>query len=229
VDCSNFALDFLTQIRHIVATCKQVESFCLEPRMKDKPEDIFRSCGGQLRMSEAIECGITRYMLYSLRDKGVIEQVSRGVYRLVELPSISNPDLVTLSLRFPNAIICLISALAYHEITTQIPHSVSVAVPRNSRQPSLDYPPLLVHRFSDQAYNAGFEEHKIDGVSVKIYSPEKTLADCFKFRNKIGMDVVLEALKLYKARKKFNHERIVKYARICRVEKVMRPYLEVNV
>lgn len=197
--------------------------------MKEKPEDIFRSCGGQLRMSEAIKRGITRYMLYSLRDKGVIEQVSRGVYRLVELPSISNPDLVTLSLRFPNAIICLISALAYHEITTQIPHSVSVAVPRNSRQPSLDYPPLLVHRFSDQAYRAGIEEHQIDGISVKIYNPEKTLADCFKFRNKIGMDVVLEALKLYKAHKKFNHERLLKYARICRVEKVMRPYLEASV
>ncbi len=180
-------------------------------------------------MSEAIKSGITRYMLYSLRDKGVIEQVSRGVYRLVELPPISNPDLVTVSLRFPNAIICLISALAYHEITTQIPHRVSVAVPRDSRQPSLDYPPLFVHRFSDQAYLAGFEEHQIDGISVKIYNPEKTLADCFKFRNKIGMDVVLEALKLYRTRKKFDHERLLKYARICRVEKVMRPYLEASV
>jgi predicted transcriptional regulator of viral defense system len=222
-------LDFLAQIRHIVTTYEQVASFCLEPGMKEKPEDIFRSCGGQLRMSEAIKCGITRYMLYSLRDKGVIDQVSRGVYRLVELPPISNPDLVTVSLRFPKAIICLISALAYHEITTQILHSVSVAVHRDSRQPSLVYPPLLVHRFSDPAYRAGFEEHQIDGISVKIYSPEKTLVDCFKFRNKIGMDVVLEALKLYTTRKEFNHERLLKYARICRVEKVMRPYLEASV
>ncbi len=197
--------------------------------MKKKPEDIFRSCGGQLRMSEAIEHGITRYMLYSLRDKGVIEQISRGVYRLAELPPISNPDLVTVSLRFPNAIICLISALAFHEITTQIPHSVSVAVPRDSRQPSLDYPPLLVHRFSEQAYRAGFEEHQIDSIFVKIYCPEKTLADCFKFRNKIGIDVVLEALKLYKTRKKFDLKKLLKYAKICRVEKVMRPYLEASV
>lgn len=197
--------------------------------MKKKPEDIFRSCGGQLRMSEAIERGITRYMLYSLRDKGVIEQVSRGVYRLVELPPISNPDLVTVGLRFPNSVICLVSALAYHEITTQIPHSVSVAVPRESRLPALDYPPLLAHRFSDQAYHAGIEEHQIDGVSVKIYSPEKTLADCFKFRNKIGMDVVLEALKLYKARKQFNPGALLNYAKICRVAKVMHPYLEASV
>lgn len=197
--------------------------------MKEKPEDIFRSCGGWLRMSEATRRGITRYMLYTLRDRGVIEQISRGVYRLVELPPIGNPDLVTVGLRFPNAVICLVSALAFHEISTQIPHSVSVAVSRESRMPSLEYPPLIVRRFSDQAYRAGFDEHQIDGISVKIYSPEKTLADCFKFRNKIGMDVVLEALKLYKVRKKFNHERLLIFARIFRVEKVMRPYLEASV
>ena len=194
--------------------------------MKERPEDIFRKYGGQLRMSQAIKHGITRYMLYSLKDKGVIDQVSRGIYRLVELPPISNPDLVTVSLRFPNAVICLVSALAYHNITTQIPHDVSVAIPMDSRMPSLDYPPIRAHRFSNKAYKSVFVEHVIDGVPVKIYSPEKTLADCFKFRNKIGMDVVLEALKLYKTQKKFNPGELLKYARICRVEKVMRPYVE---
>jgi len=194
--------------------------------MRKQPEEIFRSCGGQLRMSEAIKHGISRYMLYSLRDRGIIEQVSRGVYRLVELPLISNPDLVTVGLRFPKAVICLISALAFHEITTQVPHNISVAVPRDSRLPSLDYPPILAHRFSEETYQSGIEEHRIDGVTVKIYCPEKTLADCFKFRNKIGMDVVLEALKLYKSRKKFNLGELLNYAKICRVEKVMRPYLE---
>ena len=197
--------------------------------MKERAEEIFRKHGGQLRMSEAIEHGITRYMLYSLRDKGIIEQVSRGIYRLVELPPISNPDLVTVSLRFPNAVICLISALAYHDITTQIPHAISVAVPRNSRRPSPDYPPIQAHRFSNEAYNSGIEKHMIDGVPVRIYSPEKTLADCFKFRNKIGMDVVLEALKLYKTRKKLNLGELLKYAKICRVAKVMRPYLEATI
>jgi predicted transcriptional regulator of viral defense system len=196
--------------------------------MKTPPEDIFRSYGGQLRMSEAIRHGISRYILYSLRDQGVIEPISRGIYRLTEFPPISNPDLVTVVLRFPNAVICLISALAYHEITTQVPHRVSVAVPRESRQPSLDYPPLDVHRFSDLSYHAGIEKHQIDGVSVKIYNPEKTLADCFKFRNKLGMDVVLEALKLYKTRKKFNHKALLRYAKTCRVENVMRPYLEAS-
>jgi len=206
-----------------------MRTFCLEPKMKKRPEEIFRKHGGQLRMSEAIKHGITRYMLYSLRDKGVIEQVSRGIYRLVELPPISNPDLVTVSLRFPNIVICLVSALAYHDITIQIPHDVSVAVPRDSRMPSLDYPPIQAHRFSNEAYKSGIEKHRIDGVYVKVYSPEKTLADCFKFRNKIGMDVVLEALKLYKTRKKFDLGELLKYAKICRVEKVMRPYLEATV
>lgn len=197
--------------------------------MKEKPEDIFRSCGGKLRMSDAIQRGITRYMLYSLRDRGAIEQISRGVYRLVELPPIGSPDLVMVGLRFPKAVICLVSALAFHEITTQIPHSVSVAVPRESRMPYLEYPPLIVHRFSNQAYRAGIEEHQIDGVPVKIYNPEKTIVDCFKFRNKIGMDVVLEALKFYRARKGFNLGALLNYAKICRVEKVMSPYLEASI
>ena len=206
-----------------------METFCLYLNMKESPIAIFRKHGGQLRMSEAIAHRITRYMLYSLRDKGIIEQVSRGVYRLMELPPISNPDLVTVSLRFPNAVICLISALSYHNITTQIPHAVSVAVPRDSRIPSLDYPPIQAHRFSDEAYNAGIENHVIDGVSVKIYNSEKTLADCFKFRNKIGMEVVLEALKLYKSRQKFKLERLLTFAEVCRVKKIMSPYLEATI
>lgn len=226
VDGRTFVLESAPQIRHIVTTCGDMATICLESEMKQKPEDIFRKHGGQLRMSKAIEQGISRYTLYSLRDKGVIEQVSRGVYRLVELPPIGNPDLVTVSLRFPNAVICLVSALAYHDLTTQVPHDVSVAVARESRLPSLTYPPVRPHRFSDKAYKAGIEKHRLDGVPVKIYSPEKTLADCFKFRNKIGMDVVLEALKLYKERKKFKLGEMLKYARICRIERVIEPYLE---
>lgn len=179
-------------------------------------------------MSEAIERGISRYMLYSLRDKGVIEPISRGIYRLVDLPPISNPDLVAIALRYPNAVVCLVSALSFHGITTQIPHEVSLAIPRDTRSPSTGYPPLQVHQFTEEAYKAGIEVHKIDGAKVQVYSPEKTLADCFKFRNKIGMDVVLEALKLYRIRMKFDSKKILQCARICRVEQIMRPYLEAS-
>ena len=116
--------------------------------MKIDPVSIFKKSGGQLRMSEALEQGISRYMLYSLRDKGIIEPISRGVYRLADLPLVSNPDLVAISLRYPNAVVCLISALSFHEITTQIPHEISLAIPRDTRSPSTDYPPLKVHQFA---------------------------------------------------------------------------------
>ena len=110
----------------------------MNPQLIAQPEDIFRKNGGQLRMSEALAGGMTRYTLYALRDRGVVEQITRGVYRLRELPPLGNPDLVTVSLRFPRAVVCLVSALAWHEITTQIPREVSVAVPKASRTPVLD-------------------------------------------------------------------------------------------
>lgn len=194
---------------------------------KGTAEAIFHAHGGQLRMSEALRHGISRYTLYNMRDKGIIVPVSRGIYRLVSLPPIGNPDLVTVSLRFPNAVICLISALSYHGMTTQIPQVVSLAVSRDARMPSLDSPPVRAYKFSEAAFKAGIETHMIDAVTVRVYSPEKTLADCFKYRNKLGMDVVLEALKRYKSDKPFKLNGLLEYARICRVEKVMTPYLEV--
>lgn len=189
-------------------------------------EEIFHQHGGQLKMSDAIKYGITRYMLYSLRDKCVIEQISKGLYRLANLSPLNNQDLITISFRAPNAVICLISALSYHELTTQIPHVISVAVPRGAHLPSIDYPPTQAYRFSEQAYQSGIEEHLIDEVNIKIYSPEKTLTDCFKYRNKIDMDIVLEAIKLYRTRKQFDLKKVLKYAKICRVEQVITPYLE---
>lgn len=197
-----------------------------DDKSKQTPAEIFHQHGGQLRMSEAIRYGISRYMLYKMRDDGQLEQISRGIYRLLDMPPISNPDLVTVSLRYPNAVICLISALSYHGITTQIPHVVSVAISREARIPKLDSPPIQAYKFSKDAFQAGIETHLVDGVPVRIYCPEKTLADCFKYRNKLGMDVVLEALKLYKSEKKFQLDKLIKYARVCRVEKVMQPYLE---
>lgn len=193
---------------------------------KRSPEEIFLHHGGQLRMSEALKYGISRYMLYKMRDDDLIEQISRGIYRLVSLPPMSNPDLVTVSLRFPRAVICLISALSFHEMTTQIPHEVSLAVPRGARMPSLDSPPVHAYKFAVEAFEIGIEEYYIDGAVVKIYDAEKTLVDCFKYRNKLGMDVALEALQLYRSQKKFDIKKLLKYARVCRVAEVIKPYLE---
>jgi predicted transcriptional regulator of viral defense system len=195
---------------------------------KGTPEDIFRAAGGQLRMSEAIEKGISRYTLYKMRDEGILEQLSRGIYRLSELPAIGNPDLVTVSLRIPNAVICLISALAFHNLTTQIPHVIDIALPRTARNPSLEYPAIRVHRFSEKTWSPGIEERVIDTVPIRIYNAEKTIADCFRYRNQLGMDIILESLRLYARKDDVKYDKLLEYARINRVEKTIYPYLEAS-
>jgi predicted transcriptional regulator of viral defense system len=192
-------------------------------------QTLFRQHGGQLRLSEALARGYSRYQFYQLRDDGLIESVSRGLYRLADLPPIENPDLVAAATRFPSAVLCLISALDWHGITTQIPHQVHLAVERDARLPVLDYPPVAGYRFSGRAFSEGIEQVDVDGITLNVYSPEKTLADCFKFRNRIGMDVVLEALELYCTRKTFLPGKLIEHALDCRMSNVMMPYLESHV
>jgi len=189
-------------------------------------QSLFRQHGGQLRLSEALARGYSRYQFYQLRDEGLIEPVSRGLYRLADLPQIENPDLMAAATRFSHSVLCLISALDWHGITTQIPHQIHLAVERDARLPVLDYPPVAGYRFSGRAFSAGIDRVDVDGIVLNVYNPEKTLADCFKFRNRIGIDVVLEALELYRTRKTFLPGRLMEYARICRVANVMAPYLE---
>lgn len=199
------------------------------PNARDKARKVIRQSGGVIKTSDALQAGIHPRTLYQLRDTGDLEQISRGIYRLTEIEPVSNPDFVIVATRIPNSVICLISALSFHEITTQIPHEISLAIPKESKPSMMEYPPVQFYKFSKESFLAGIEEYQIDGVTVKVYSPEKTLADCFKFRNKIGMDIVLEALKLYKSRKKFDHKKILEYAKICRVDKIVRPYLEASI
>lgn len=188
--------------------------------------DIFREHNGILRTSEAIKLGIHPRDLYKLRDEGVLESLGRGVFRLVSLPDFSAPDLVIIAKRSPKGVVCLISALAYYNLTTQIPHFVDVALPKGSRIPKVDYPPLRCFLYSNAAYQAGIETVSISGYSVRIYGVEKTLADCLKFRQKIGMDVVLEALKEYWRQGGTNLDKLYDFAKICRVEKILFPIME---
>lgn len=192
----------------------------------EKAVAIFRKHGGILRTAQALREGIHPSTLYTMRDAGTLEVVSRGVYRLAGSEPLGNPDLVTVATRVHSGVICLISALAFHEITTQIPHEVHVALQRGAEEPRLDHPPIKTYRFTGQAFKAGVEIHELDGIGVRIYSPEKTLADCFKFRNKIGLDTAMEAVRFYRERGTVNVEALIRYAAICRVEKVIRPYLE---
>lgn len=192
-----------------------------------KAEAVFRKHGGLLRASEAIALGVHPRVLYGLRDSGRLRQISRGVYRLSDLPELGNPDLATVATRIPQAVVCLISALAFHGITTQVPHQVDVAVPRGTKQPRLDFPPIRLLRLSPQVYKAGIETHRLDNIAVHVYSPAKTVADCFRFRNRLGTDVAVEALRLFHERKKASMRELLQYARLCRVERIMMPYLEV--
>ena len=174
-----------------------------------------------------MDLGIHPRTLYALRDAGIVHSLSRGLYRLADLPPMGNPDLVRVALRIPNGVICLVSALAFHDLTTQVPHEVHLALKRGAEPPRLDYPPLKVYWFTGPAFSVEIERHSLDDVPVRIYSAEKTIADCFKYRNKLGLDVALEALKRYRERGKMDVESLLRCARACRVENVMKPYLEV--
>ncbi len=193
----------------------------------DAARKMFEQHNGILKTMEAINLGIHRRTLYGMRDSGILEQLDRGLFRLTELPPLAYPDLVQVALKIPRGVICLISALSFHEITTQIPHEIHVAIEQGKAEPSrLRYPPLRQWWFSGDAFHQGIRTVRLDGVDVRIYSPEKTLADCFKFRKKIGLDVAIEAVKQYREQMRMDVDSIMNYARICRVANVMKPYLE---
>jgi predicted transcriptional regulator of viral defense system len=197
-----------------------------EPASMQQAIYAFKRHGGMLRMTDAVAAGIHRRTLYRMRDAGLLEKMSRGLYRLAGAPPLTNPDLVTVARKVPHGVICLISALAYHNLTTQIPHEIWLAIPTNSEPPKLEYPPVRTFRFGPRAFAEGIETRTIDKLPVRIYSPEKTLADCFKYRNKIGLDTAVEALRTYKERGKINRDTLLRAAAACRVARVMRPYLE---
>lgn len=192
-----------------------------------KAREVFTEHGGMLRTSKALRLGIHPRTLYALRDSGEIEQVGRGLYRLSTAPALSSPDLVPIAIRIPRAVVCLISALAHHGLTTQIPHTIDIALPSHANVPKVSGVPLRIFWYPEPSFHAGVEVVAIDDVSVRIYSAEKTIVDCFKYRNKIGLDVAIEALRAYRDRtQKPNRAGLTKFAQINRVQKIMRPYLE---
>lgn len=186
----------------------------------------FNESGGNLRTAQAKKLGVDPKILARMTDKGLLTKEGRGIYRLANLPPLSNPDLVQVALRVPHSVVCLISALSFHKLTTQLPYKIYIAIPQEMKKPKIDYPPLYVVKLSKKTYVTGIEKHIIDGVSICIYDKEKTVADCFRFRNKIGSDIAIEAIKDYLDRPDVNIDRLLHYARINRVEKIIRPYIE---
>ncbi len=197
-----------------------------KPKTYEKAIRVFRDRGGLLSSTEALREGIHPRDLYAMRDGKLLNQLSRGLYRLSDMPSLENPDIVTVARRVPEGVLCLISALAIHELTTQIPHEIYVALEMGARIPRLENPPIRVFHFSGKAFTEGIEQRKVDGITYRVYSREKTLADCFKYRNVVGMDTALEALRNYWRSKWKKTDELTKFSKICRVERVMAPYLE---
>lgn len=175
---------------------------------------------------DAAHAGIHSQELSRAVREGLIERIARGQYRLAGRPVTENHALVVATRAVPSGVICLLSAVSFHGIGTQIPFEVWIAVERGTRTPSLRYPPLRVARFSGAAFNQGIEVRRLEGQLVRIYGVAKTLADLFKYRKKIGLDVALEALREVWRDRRTTIDEIDHYARICRVERVMRPYLE---
>jgi hypothetical protein len=228
--------------------------------IRNKALDIFRTHGGVLKTSEALNAGIHPRILYELRDTGQIEQLTKGVYALPGLPGIDQPDFVTVSKKVPSGVICLLSALYFHELTVQIPRWVDVAVRQTYHPPVISHPPVHFHWFSDAVFESGVEQYdlRLDGegsergggwgcgsasgagdvegagdgsggnnpMRIKIYSPEKSIVDCFRLRQKVGIDVALEALKTYWLRGKADITLLRELAQVSRVLKIMTPYIE---
>jgi predicted transcriptional regulator of viral defense system len=191
------------------------------------PDEVLRLARkrGALARRDVARAGIHTQALTRLVGTGALERVSRGHYRLSDAPLTENHGLAIVGAAAPKAVICLLSALSFHHIGTQLPHEVWVALDRRDRRPTLYYPKLRVHRFGGKALTEGIETHRIEGESVRIYGVAKTLADMFKYRNKIGLDVALEALRDAWRGRRFTMDELTHYARICRVDRVMEPYL----
>jgi len=179
-----------------------------------------------LRPRDLRAAGIPVSALYRLHDRGLLMRVSRGLYIDEKASVTENHTLVEAAKAVPHGVVCLLSALRFHDLTTQGPFELWMAIAERARRPRGAHPPLRILRFSGPALTEGIETHVIEGASVRVYSPAKTVADCFKYRNKIGLDVAIEALRDCRRQHKCTEDELWRFARICRVDRVMRPYLE---
>jgi predicted transcriptional regulator of viral defense system len=179
-----------------------------------------------LRPSDVVAHGRSRQYLAQLARKGLLHKVARGLYALPQRQASEFANLAEIASKYPQVQVCLLSALAFHGMTTQAPFEVWVAVGNKARAPQPDYPPLRIVRFSGASLSEGVEVHDIEGIAVHVTNVAKTIADCFKYRNKIGLDVALEALKEAWHAKRVTMDELWHFGQICRVHNVMRPYLE---
>jgi predicted transcriptional regulator of viral defense system len=179
-----------------------------------------------VRPRELEDHGITRADLFRLVEEGRVVRQARGIYALADHAPGEAYTLAHVAKRVPDGVFCLFTALRFHELTTQSPAEVWIALPEKARRPRLDFPRLRVARFSGPALTQGVEEHRVEGVRIRVYSAAKTVADCFKYRNKVGIDVAVEALRDFSRKHRGGANDLARFARICRVSRVMQPYLD---
>jgi predicted transcriptional regulator of viral defense system len=211
---------------------KRIECIYTEMAANKKNElrssalDVFRKNGGVLKTTEAIDKGIHHRILYELEQSGELEKIQRGLFCLKSLPDQPYPDFAIVAKVVPKAVICLISALSFHGLTTQVPHYVHVAVPQGTTVPKINYPPIKAYKFSEKTFFQGIEFHDFSGAKVAIFSPEKSIVDSFKHRSKVGLDVAVEALKVYICKFDTDFGTLISLAKNSKVDKLMRPYIE---
>lgn len=181
---------------------------------------------GIARAAELEAHGVPRAQIYQLVRKGLLERQARGIYVASRHPFTAEHTLAQVAKRVPGGVLCLLTALRFHELTTQAPAEVWIALPEKARKPRLDYPRLRIARFSGAALTEGIETHRLENVDVRVYSAAKTVADCFKYRNKVGIDVAVEALRDFSRKHRGGATELARFARICRVTRVMQPYLD---
>ncbi len=188
---------------------------------------VFRRHGGVLRAGAALKAGIHPEALYRLVEEGQLTRLARGLYRLADAEEFTDVDLMLAAVKAPKSVVCLVSALAFHGLTTQIPRIVQLAVPRGKYAAlRIRVPPTKVYRFDPASFEEGIETHHVDGRSIRVYGVARSVVDCFKYRNKIGLDVALEALRNARARKRTTNRELLRVAGRLRQERVMMPYLE---
>lgn len=195
-------------------------------KARDRAIEIIRKNGGIIRTHEAFAMGIHRRTLYGLRDDGTLIPIFPGLFQLADLDFPAQVDLVDVSKKVPKGVICLISALAFHELTTQTPHYVWLAIDRKARKQKIYYPPVRIFFFSGDAFSRGIEIHQIMEHEVRVYNPPKTVIDCFRWQKAVGLDVAIEAAKEYLKRGNSSPAALMEYAKACKVERIVRPYLE---
>lgn len=195
------------------------------PRKKDPTLAVIERLG-LARPGDLVAYGVSRSQLQGLVQKGLVAREARGIYAVAGHRYTAGHTLAQVAKRVPTGVFCLLTALRFHGLTTQSPAEVWVALAEKARKPKLEYPRLRVARFSGAALSEGIETHRVEGVEIRVYSAAKTVADCFKYRNKIGIDVAVEALRDFSRRHRGGASELARFAAICRVSRVMQPYLD---